>query len=1068
MYPRSARAADEICLRCQWRILNAPSSNGLNVVRKRLSSLQVAPVVPARGLHITTARSRWTSPSSTSSLAFNPTLATRRRYPSQKIQFRLFQSQPSQPDQQTPFKEHLEQWQQDYSGPTEEILSAFHNFPIREDVQNGLSKLSSGIQSDQHTDTNDWDDLEETEDDELITIGLFLKPGDAVELSQPGREPVLAVFVQQLDNVSQFFSVNGRWTHSILARVAFAIPGCIHLRQLQPLIPYLPTNPGQADPKGEIQVPMEAGAPVQAVLERLTEEAEMIYRTNAPILDTAYDLLADPVRTRMMTLTQIAKQLLSPKDTTWTPSAAALLAVRKALNHNEFRFRSDVRSHRLTNVFAIRPKSDVQTVETVHEWIREYREHLAIHANNPNSVAVPKKGTGAENIVQFLTKAKRLIAQSRKNRDPILGGLGPSKSQVPTADSSSSIQLAWGESFNSADQQIIGFLQAWVLTGQFVGMAGLHAACASLVQAAGCYGEDTLKNVGSRQQSASEINRGTGLIFLQEIGVLSPHENRALYDEQLMLPTVRLSRNLELLNTKAELIRRDPDFRDSMADLRRDWGSATIYCIDDVGAHEIDDGVSIERIEGKPSEYWIHVHVANPTAFFDKTHTLSGLAAHMTESVYTPERFYPMIPSWATQNYFSLDRDRPVITFSSRIDGSGSVTESKITHGIIRNVVTITPSELATLLGEHTAVDMNRLVVGGTLPDPAARRNPPQLSPNQLQDLQDLYTAAKARWETRKAAGAIRFGSPSPNIRLHENKVHNGLTWNPPSTERARAIHGDPVIELTSVPPQGFIQTEIDAKNIVEEMMLLACHTAAAWCSARNIPVMYRGTVKPPMGNGQTPEQIKQILSEHLEQNREVPLELAMQYTRSLGRAIAHTAPLAHQIIGVPSYVKVTSPLRRFSDMIAHWQIEGAIRVEARTGKMFNSLSSSRRLPLSQRQMQESVVTLSPRERIIATTSRQSLHYWCTVAFMRAFNYGEGELPDSFRFWVRNVPSTAANIDKGALGQLPEYGLKANMLHGTDVQVGDEWEVMLDSVDVFSRQIFVKPIRLLTRVAMSP
>ncbi|KAF2852511.1 RNB-domain-containing protein [Plenodomus tracheiphilus IPT5] len=1050
MYPRSGRAASDICWRCQWRILNTPSRNALGTGRKGFPPLKLAPV-PSRPLHITATRAQLTPPTSTPSPDLHSAHVVR----------------PAN----LPFKHYLKQWaeEQEQKGHSAETLSAFENFPTHQDVQNGLSKLSPMAKADQHDDTTAWENTEEDEVDELITIGLFLKPGDVVELRQQSREPVLAVFVQQFDNVSQFYSINGRWTHSISAKVAFAITGYINPELLQPLIPYLPTNPAQANPKGELHVPLTVGAPVQASLERLAEEAELVYRTNAPILDTAYDLLADPARTRMMTLTRIAKLLLSPGDDSYTPSPAALLAVRKALNHNEFRFRSDIRSHRMTNVFAIRSKSDVRTVETVHDWIREYCEHLATHADQPFPVAAVTGAVGAKNIEEFLVKARRLVKKSRKDRDPILGGLGPSKSRAANGNHPTSIQCTWGEAFTDADQQIINFLQAWVLTGQFRGMAGLHAACASLIHATGCYGKHVLKNVGSREQSAGEVNRGRAMMFLQEIGVLSPHENRALYDETLMLPTVRLSRNMELLSTKAQLIQRNPDFRDSMANLRRDWGSTTIYCIDDVGAHEIDDGVSIERIEGKPFEYWIHVHVANPTAFFDKTHTLSGLAVHMTESVYTPERIFPMIPSWATQGFFSLEQGRPVITFSSRIDSSGTVLETKIQHGIIRNIVTITPSELATLLGEQATGDYKQLIVGGAIPDPAAKRTMPQLSPDQLRDLQDLYTASKARWETRKAAGALRLGYLAPNIRLFENTDHGGLTSNPPSMERARLVQGDPVIELTNIRPPGLIGLYINARDIVEEMMVLACHSAALWCSERNIPVMYRGTVDPPMGNGQTPEQIKQAVLELLAQGREVPLVLGLQYTRALGRAIAHTAPLAHKAIGVPSYVKVTSPLRRFSDMIAHWQIEGALRHEARTGRKFDGLKDTAQLPLSQRQMQESIVTLSPRERIIAAAQHESLHYWCSVAFMRAFNYGEGELPDSFKFWVRLVPDAVVRISNiKAVGQLPEYGISANMLYGTDVQVGDVWEVKLDSVDVFSRTILVAPVRLLTREAAIP
>ncbi len=442
------------------------------------------------------------------------------------------------------------------------------------------------------------------------------------------------------------------------------------------------------------------------------------------------------------------------------------------------------------------------------------------------------------------------------------------------------------------------------------------------------------------------MTRSTGLIFLQEIGVLSPFENRAIYDEQLMLPTVRPSRNLELLHTKAELTRKNPDFRDSMADLRRDWGSTIVYCIDDAGAHEIDDGVSIERTK---DHFWIHVHIANPTAFFDKSHTLSALAAHMTESVYTPERSFPMLPNWASQDYFSLDRNRPVITFSSKINHRGKVIETKIQHGLIRKVISLTPSEIESLLGQHRTVKTERLVVGGNLPPSKNTRSLPQLSRDQLADIRNLYAAAQALWEARKAAGAIRLANNEANVRVFEHSTQAGLGWIPPSVDQARFLRGDPIIELTNEVSQGYIQNTIGPNNIVEEMMLLACQTAAAWCAERQIPVMYRGTIEPPANTDISMEHIKQLVSSYFEKQEEPPTALAMRYAQSLGKAIAHSAPLPHKIIGASSYVKVTSPLRRFSDMIAHWQIEAALRYEAQSGQQFRATESTQRgiLPFS-------------------------------------------------------------------------------------------------------------------------
>jgi hypothetical protein len=969
-----------------------------------------------------------------------------------------------------PVRQHLKKWQAEHGAPSEEALSAFENHPANNaqdaDIRNSISKLNQSSKADEDVETEEWDAHDQDDGEGLVTIGLFLKPGDVVELSQSGREPVLAVFVQQLAGNSQFFSVNGRWCHSTIGRIGFAIPGCIDPALLTPLIPYMPTSPDAANPKGEIHVPIELATPVQKLLERMTEEAEQIYRRHAPVLDTAYAVLADPKRTRMMTLAQIAKILLAAHDPAWTPSPAALLAVRKSLHQNEYRFRSDVRSHRLTNVFSIRSKRDVQNVETVLEWIREHREFLAASANK-NLEPGRQRTKGVTYVMDFLAKARRLITASRKDRDPNLGMLGPSKAKLSKTGKSSGIETVSGEPFTSTDKQIIEFLQAWVLTGQFIGMGSLHTACTNLVMATGCYGRGTLHNTGLSDAEASEIRRATGMLFLQEVGVITPFENRSIYDEQLMLPTIRLSRNAELLNTKAEQMKENPNFRDSMADLRRDWGSTAVYCIDDAGAQEIDDGVSIERVNGGTSEFWVHVHVANPTAFFDKAHPLSGLAAHMVETVYTPEQSFPMFPSWAAQGHFSLEPNRPVLTFSTRIDAGGNVLESKIQPGMIQNVVSITPSAVSSLLGHEASHETTRLVVGGDASARAEKHEKPTVSAQQLQDLQDMYTATKGLWQARSKAGGIRMNNTGNNVRVLQSPGQAGLPWTPPSTEQSRHVQGDPIIEVTNRVPENLMHFGISPENIVEEMMLLACSTAASWCNERSIPVMYRGTIEPPNTEAVSSETLRTQVLAHWDKNGDVPRGLSMRYLTSLGRAIVHSAPLTHKYIGVSGYVKVTSPLRRFSDMIAHWQIEAALRYEAESGNKFNAVEATGGtrgvLPFTLQQMQESIVTLSPQERIIASTKRASSRFWSILALARAHYYKEAPLPDVFRFWVRQKPNNLNPFARGAQGFLPDYGYPATFTEATEVQEGDEWEVRLDRVDLFGRLVFVKPIRLLRR-----
>jgi len=127
------------------------------------------------------------------------------------------------------------------------------------------------------------------------------------------------------------------------------------------------------------------------------------------------------------------------------------------------------------------------------------------------------------------------------------------------------------------------------------------------------------------------------------------------------------------------------------------------------------------------------------------------------------------------------------------------------------------------------------------------------------------------------------------------------------------------------------------------------------------------------------------------------------------------------------------------------------------------SATSQNVLPFSQRQMRESIVTLSPRERIISMAKRDSVNFWATQAFLRAFKYNEAPLPKTFRFWVQSVQE-----GRGASGRLPEYGLRAFITEDSNLKAGDEWDVALDRIDMFSRSIFVRPVRRTSRLGDYP
>lgn len=904
-----------------------------------------------------------------------------------------------------------------------------------------------------------------------LFLQKFLQPGDIVHLESANRDPVLAVHVKLANLTNVFFTVEGRWAYGHMSVFNMLVPRGIDPKLVESLVPFIPvaslnSHVGDGSIVSE-HAPSHAAGPVRAFLERLRADSERIYRQNALVLDRAHETLADTSLPRALTEVQITKALLGSNDPRRPPSPAARLAVRKALNHNRFRISSEKRTHKLVNLFTLRAKRDVQTIEEVHGWLREYFESLAGMANDLKSRR-EKPAPAVRKIEDFITKARRLIAKSRTLRYPQYGGIGPSIS-----NNGSQIQQIEGESFSNSDQKVITFLLAWILTEQFPRSSDLHAACCQFLQATRCYEEPWSHT--PLPGRADYMSRGVGILFLQEIGVLSPFECRAFFDEKYGLPTFTASRNLDNLTSKAEQSKLNPGFVDSMSLNRRDLGTTTVYCIDDIGAKEIDDGISIERTGDQGSEFWIHVHVANPTAFFDKTHALSRLAAHMATSVYSPTRNFPMLPSWVSKDYFSLQENRPVITFSSRIDQEGNLLETKIGHGMIRNFVSISPSELVSILGEESRNESQRLVKIGEVPSVPKHRAPPNLTTTQLKELQDLRTAAKALYKRRIANGAVPFNYIRHNIRFYEDGGQPGLTSYSFSMNNSRVYLGDPAIEVETQSAKAGVK-DFSAEQIVEESMILANQTVASWCSKRELPIMYRGTVPNPIQDEVfSTEELQSMISGCREKGEIPSLGLEGRTRASLGSAVTSFAPLPHKVLAVPGYAKATSPLRRFSDMIVHWQIEAALRHEERTGQMFHAnkdgIEQRGALPFSKAQIQEAILTLTPRELNLSLVGRYVNRHYIVQALYQAFYYNPGQLPETFKFHVLQTPKVPelriGHNDREIIGNL--FGQEVPARFGEewrdlDVQAGDVWDVEIFKINMWDTMIYVSPLRIESRV----
>ncbi len=151
-----------------------------------------------------------------------------------------------------------------------------------------------------------------------------------------------------------------------------------------------------------------------------------------------------------------------------------------------------------------------------------------------------------------------------------------------------------------------------------------------------------------------------------------------------------------------------------------------------------------------------------------------------------------------------------------------------------------------------------------------------------------LSSLAERREAVRAAAGAI-------TLRAQETEIR---------------VAADGTLTLTRRDP------DTPAQRLVSEAMVLAGEVAAAWLDTRRVPAIYRRQSAP---DGRLPAA-----------DPAHPPAVAIRAMRRLlkrGETGLHPGP--HHALGLTAYTQVTSPLRRYQDLVMHRQIVAVLEGRA-------------------------------------------------------------------------------------------------------------------------------------------
>lgn len=338
---------------------------------------------------------------------------------------------------------------------------------------------------------------------------------------------------------------------------------------------------------------------------------------------------------------------------------------------------------------------------------------------------------------------------------------------------------------------------------------------------------------------------------------------------------------------EAETVADEPLSLDGREDLRGE----VIFTIDGEDAKDLDDAISIKKIE---NGYILGVHIADVSHYVREGSKIDNEAINRGTSVYFTDKVVPMLPKALSNGICSLNGgvDRYALSAIITLDKCGNIVYTELKNSVINSKVRGVYSELNHIIdnGEnsefykkyaHIIDDFNIML--------------------------ELYEILMAKGQRK---GAMELESDESKIILDEN--------------------GHPV-EIVK-------RERGTTERLIEQFMLCANEAVANYLYNASIPCVYRVHDEPdtdkisafalfarnlgvdvsPLNakNKITPMQLSKILENSKKTDHYAIVSSVL--LRSLMKAKYSSVPKAHFGLATDFYCHFTSPIRRYPDLTVH------------------------------------------------------------------------------------------------------------------------------------------------------
>ncbi len=451
---------------------------------------------------------------------------------------------------------------------------------------------------------------------------------------------------------------------------------------------------------------------------------------------------------------------------------------------------------------------------------------------------------------------------------------------------------------------------------------------------------------------------------------------------------------------------------------RVDFRKHPTFTIDPTSSKDFDDAVSIKQT--KDGKFEIGIHIADVTHYLKPGSELDKEAYKRGTSVYLVDRVIPMLPEVLSNDVCSLNPGVDKLTFSVTflIDRIGKIHSVRYNKGIINSNQRFTYDEVQTIIDST-----------------------PSEIPSNLQrysiDIKALDFFAKMLREDRIKSGALIFDRKEFQFDIEDDVVNE--------------------IKITE---------QMESQQLIEEFMLLANKSVSEYITKKSEPMIYRVHDEPKREsllelrtflNGfdykiKMGKQTKDSINTIIQKVKNTPLQNMINtlITRTMSKAVYTTDNIGHYGLGFDTYSHFTSPIRRYSDVLAHRLLDGYMNGGSTTTLV---------------KLESQSEHLSSKERAAAKAERSSERYKQVEFMLGSVSHIKEVIVTSFTKHVIFLEFVDTGIScvlpmgnfiDGYVLDKSKFYLKHKDDGNDKVNIGDTFLAKIVSVDLSNRRIEIE------------